>query len=315
MKRRSLITSVLAGAAFSIGNAILWHQAEKAAVKLPGDSALAGIDPSEDSENILDDIPEQHETVADSQTDLPPVKTHERQSHLDKVRFFEREFDDDIYLSESDRPILHAVLTRLEQVQRIVGHGNYNLISFDHLLKYAKKYASAGEFTPAELAFMEDLFFTEAKKYGFLGPKISEQLTAAINVNTTFKVPYSGHFLFKGSSLSYYEKLKRDVGSNIILTSGIRSNVKQMHLFLGKCAQSKYNLSKASRSLAPPGHSFHGIGDFDVGKIGWGYKNFTAKFSQTDEFKRMQELGYVKIRYTKDNLFGVRFEPWHIKVV
>jgi zinc D-Ala-D-Ala carboxypeptidase len=26
-------------------------------------------------------------------------------------------------------------------------------------------------------------------------------------------------------------------------------------------------------------------------------------------------LGYVQIRYTEDNRLGVRFEPWHIKVV
>ena len=46
--------------------------------------------------------------------------------------------------------------------------------------------------------------------------------------------------------------------------------VKQMHLFLAKPRQSNGNLSKASSSLAPPGYSFHGIGDFDVGKIGLG---------------------------------------------
>jgi LAS superfamily LD-carboxypeptidase LdcB len=27
------------------------------------------------------------------------------------------------------------------------------------------------------------------------------------------------------------------------------------------------------------------------------------------------DLGYIKIRYPKGNPFGVRFEPWHIKVV
>ena len=131
----------------------------------------------------------------------------------------------------------------------------------------------------------------------------------------TYKVPYSGHYLFRGESLDYYNTLKKDVGEGIILTSGIRSNVKQMHLFLSKAVRSDGNLSKASRSLAPPGHSFHGIGDFDVGKVGFGVANFTDSFAETDEFKRMLDLGYVQIRYTEDNRLGVRFEPWHIKVV
>ena len=112
-----------------------------------------------------------------------------------------------------------------------------------------------------------------------------------------------------------YDKLKKDVGDSIVLTSGIRSVVKQTHLFLAKTIQSKGNLSKASRSLAPPGHSYHGIGDFDVGKVGFGRKNFTEAFAKTDEFKRLVDLGYVDIRYHRNNMLGVRYEPWHIKVV
>jgi len=100
-----------------------------------------------------------------------------------------------------------------------------------------------------------------------------------------------------------------------VLTSGIRSVVKQTHLFLAKTIQSKGNMSRASRSLAPPGHSYHGIGDFDVGKVGFGRKNFSEEFARTDEFMKLVELGYVDIRYPKDNLYGVRYEPWHIKVV
>ena len=74
-------------------------------------------------------------------------------------------------------------------------------------------------------------------------------------------------------------------------------------------------LSETSRSLAPPGYSFHGIGDFDVGKIGLGEANFTIDFSNTEEFQRLITLGYVDIRYTDTNRFGVRYEPWHIKII
>ena len=112
-----------------------------------------------------------------------------------------------------------------------------------------------------------------------------------------------------------YNKVKKDIGDSVILTSGIRGVVKQIHLFLAKAVKTGGNLSQASRSLAPPGHSYHGVGDFDVGKIGFGANNFTAAFSGTMEYKRLCELGYVAIRYTENNPYGVRFEPWHIKVV
>ena len=111
-----------------------------------------------------------------------------------------------------------------------------------------------------------------------------------------------------------YRKLQSDLSGKVVLTSGIRNIVKQTHLFLAKTIQSEGNLSRASRSLAPPGHSFHGIGDFDVGKIGFGSRNFTEQFAQTEEFSRLVELGYINMRYPEGNLLGVRYEPWHIKV-
>ena len=100
-----------------------------------------------------------------------------------------------------------------------------------------------------------------------------------------------------------------------MLTSGVRSVVKQIFLFLNKTAKVNGNLSLASYSLAPPGHSYHALGDFDVGKKGFGHKNFSVEFSETDEFKRLSDLGYFDIRYPQNNPFGVRYEPWHIKII
>lgn len=237
------------------------------------------------------------------------------EANLDKVRFFENEFHDDVYLPKDQRRILLSVALRLGRTQKIVGHGNFNVLGFDEAIRFGRKYSKIGRFTDEELAFMEMIFETQASEYGFFGEKVSGSLTDRIAKKDIVKVPYSGHYLFAGDSLNYYNKLKKDVGKNIILTSGIRSNVKQMMLFLNKAVESEFNLSKASRSLAPPGHSFHGIGDFDVGRIGWGAKNFTDQFAQTREFKTMEDLGYVQIRYTTDNRLGVRYEPWHIKVV
>lgn len=234
---------------------------------------------------------------------------------LEKVRNFESEFADDIYLSEDERIIMHSVLARLGRAEAFIGHGNYNIASFDYLLNVAERYPQVGAFSPIELDFMERVFFADATRYGFMGEKVTDKLTQVINSKDVVKIRYSGQYVFRGHSEVYYQKLKQDIGDSIILTSGIRGNVKQMHLFLAKAAVSNHNLSKASRSLAPPGHSFHGVGDFDVGKLGWGIANFSDQFAMTDEYKRMQDLGYVQIRYTQDNRLGVRFEPWHIKVV
>ncbi|MEX2365040.1 MAG: M15 family metallopeptidase, partial [Pseudohongiellaceae bacterium] len=162
--------------------------------------------------------------------------------------------------------------------------------------------------------FLEDIFGRDASEYGFFGDKVISRLSFSISRNDVVKISGSGHYLFKGESLNFYEQINRDVGQELQLTSGVRNVVKQMHLFLAKAQQSSGNLSKASRSLAPPGYSYHGIGDFDVGKNGLGERNFTTHFSTTAEFRRIVELGYVNIRYTDTNLYGVRYEPWHIKL-
>ena len=131
----------------------------------------------------------------------------------------------------------------------------------------------------------------------------------------TVKIPLTGHYLFKGESLESYHRLVKDVGPSIILTSGIRSIPKQMDLFFSKIKSCNGNISLASKSIAPPACSYHSIGDFDVGKKGWGYLNFTEKFAHTEEFWKLQKLDYVSTRYTVNNKDGVRFEPWHIEIV
>ena len=182
------------------------------------------------------------------------------------------------------------------------------------MLTHGRNFPQIGAFGPDELNFLEEVFFANPNRYGFFGKKISAEITDFIPKADASKISNTGHYLLRGESLNLYEQIQRDVGEQIILTSGIRSIVKQMHLFLAKAIESNGNLSRASRSLAPPGHSFHGVGDFDIGKIGFGARNFTADFSDTSEYQKIARLGYVDIRYPTDNLFGVRFEPWHIKI-
>lgn len=309
VKRRDLLAGVAIGTVFAAGNAYLWQAAQDSAPEV-FDDALGEAD-SDWNEAASSHV------VLDRETPIviEQSPTVESVSIEEKVRNFEHDFNDDIFLADAEKPLLESVIVRLDRAQRVVGHGHFNVLDFDRLLNYARAYPSIGAFTPLELEFIEKVYFTNARDYGFLGGKVTDNLTAVIAKSDIVKVPYSGHFLFKGESQHYYETLKADIGPNVILTSGIRSNVKQLHLFLSKASASAYNLSKASRSLAPPGHSYHGIGDFDVGRVGWGAQNFTGDFAKTDEFKRMQDLGYVQIRYTKGNQLGVRFEPWHIKVV
>ena len=221
----------------------------------------------------------------------------------------------DVILSGHQRVAFDSALARLRRLQKYVGHGNFNVIGWDQSLKLARKHDSIGAFSRSELDLLETLFFTDAQTLGFYGDKVVTSLSTNIAQRDIIKIPRSGHFLFKGTSTDTYNKIRRDLGDSVVLTSGIRNVVKQIYLFMNKAEKVDGNLSIASYSLAPPGHSYHAVGDFDVGKKGFGSRNFSEAFAQTDEFKRLIDLGYLDIRYPQQNPFGVRYEPWHIKVV
>ena len=220
-----------------------------------------------------------------------------------------------VFLSPQEWLPFEMARNRLKLVRRHVGYANFNLISFDDVLKTAHYNSHIGAFSKEELALIEKLFYDETAQYGFYGKRTCDSLTKEINANDTFKVPRTGHYLFKGEPLHAYTRLEKDVGPSLVLTSGIRSISKQMDLFFNKIKSCEGNISLASKSIAPPAYSYHTIGDFDVGKKGWGYLNFTAKFARTEEFWKLQKLNYISTRYTINNKDGVRFEPWHIQIV
>lgn len=250
----------------------------------------------------------------DSQFSIADLDEVQVETYLKKIRNFDAVFASDIYLDPRYEALLLRTAKHLATVESYIGHGNFNLMSFDEMLRAGKAFPKIGEFKSDELSFLEEIFFANPNRYGFFGKKISRDITDYIPKKDVAKISSSGHYLLKGESLNLYNQIRKDVGNNVILTSGVRSNVKQMHLFLAKTIEAQGNLSRASRSLAPPGHSYHGVGDFDIGKIGYGERNFSSDFSNTAEYKRIAALGYVDIRYPTDNLFGVRFEPWHIKL-
>lgn len=221
----------------------------------------------------------------------------------------------DIFLNDTEKDIFYATLDRLNLVKSQVGFANFNLISYDDVLRVAKNVSKIGAFKKEEQDLIEKLFYEDVNKYGFFGKRTCESLTEKINKKDTVKIPKTGHYLFKGESLESYEKVIKDIGPSLILTSGIRSIPKQLNLYMQKIYSCEGNISLASKSLAPPAHSYHSIGDFDVGKIGLGADNFTEKFAHTEEFWKLRELKYITMRYEINNKDGVRFEPWHVQIV
>jgi len=253
-------------------------------------------------------------TSAVSDRNIEQLDSHVKDA-VTKAKDFEQNYVDDIYLSRRQSILLRSILKRLIRLQRLVGYANFNLISFDAALLYAKRYSVVGRFRQREIALIEALFVFDASNYGFLGKKVSENLTDKIVKNDVKKIAGSGHYLYQGDALKLFSTLKKELGSELILTSGIRSVVKQLHLFIAKTDKTVGNLSRAARSLAPPGHSFHGVGDFDVGQKGLGAANFTSAFMHTKIHEQLTELGLIAERYPESNPFGVRHEPWHIKVI
>ncbi len=225
------------------------------------------------------------------------------------------EKNDDIVLEKLYLKELQSIRKKLKLTQRHVGYGNFNILSFDDMLRTAKYSRNIGAFTKKELDFFESIFYNNPLNHGFFGERISNNITNKINKREIIKVPRTGHYLFKGKSLDTYHEMKKDVGNTLTLTSGIRSIVKQTKLFLDKLDKEHGNISITSKSIAPPAFTYHSVGDFDVGKKGFGYANFTPRFALTKEFLKIRKLKYIDVRYTINNNDGVRYEPWHIKTI
>ncbi|MEO5352955.1 MAG: M15 family metallopeptidase [Magnetococcus sp. XQGC-1] len=244
----------------------------------------------------------------------PKLRGSELDTYLRKLRDFNSAHEGDVYLDAKRFDLLKTSLARLDRVQKTVGFGHFYLLSFDEAVQVAQMHTEVGAFTSEELDFMEQIFYERAMLYGFFGEKPLKNMTDQIDKREVVKVPNSGNHLYRGKPLELYSQLRRRVGSKLVLTSGVRSVIKQFMLFLSKIYEGNGNLSRASRSLAPPGYSYHGISDFDVGQVGYGQHNFTEKFVESEVFKQLHTMGYLSLRYPRDNLSGVRFEPWHVKV-
>jgi len=221
----------------------------------------------------------------------------------------------DIYVDKKDWDTFVSSLKRLKRLRRYVGFGNFNTISFSSALYYARNYSAIGAFTKKELELLDKLFYEDPVQYGFYGKRTSNNITDKIKRKDVVKISGTGHYLYKGKPLEDYKRILKDVGNDIVLTSGVRGIVKQMSLYMKKIYKLNGNITQASYSLAPPGFTYHAISDFDVGKKGFGHANFTKRFTTTNEYKDLKKLEYISMRYTVNNKEGVRYEPWHIKII
>ena len=245
---------------------------------------------------------------------IPVSEDQDIKDYLTKIRFPDTPHKNDIILEQEQIQLLWSVVERLKKIQITIGHGNFSVLGFRDALLVGRQYSKIGRFTRPELDFLEMIYYRDAGDYGFKGEKLIATLSQNTRKKDVYKVPYMGQHLFKGESLEKFEKVKQDLGEDLVLTSGIRGITKQFYLFLNKACRHGGNLSLASRSLAPPGYSYHATGDFDVGQKGFGGGNFSEEFTTTPVFKRLARRGLVEYRYKRDNMLGVRYEPWHIKL-
>ena len=224
-------------------------------------------------------------------------------------------YNTDKFLTADEYSTLLSLDTKLTKLRRHVGFGNFNLISYDDSLKIARMNRRIGAFTKEELSLIDRFFSDNPAKYGFYGERTCYYISNKISKKHVVKIPRTGHYVYKGTATEDYERIIGDIGDTLYLTSGVRNVMKQLSLYCSKLKRLKGNLTQTSKDIAPPAYSFHTIGDFDVGKLGLGSRNFTAAFAKTAEFREMRKLDYVSIRYSPNNSDGVRFEPWHVKII
>jgi len=200
MKKRTFLQAVLAtgGVAF-VSTRYMQNPNTgypQQSVILPPDTSLAplndlaAIHPQEEFELVMLEENELHPGFKHQERQTPPGQIEQIveqmpeetvDSYLEKIRNFDADFKSDVFLSEQNSLLLLPTLTRLERVQNYVGHANFNLLGFDEMLYFARNYQAIGAFDKAELAFLDEIFSTDASVYGFFGDKVTPDLTHHIS--------------------------------------------------------------------------------------------------------------------------------------
>ena len=95
----------------------------------------------------------------------------ELKDYLFKIQNFNNSHEDDMLIESNLYTAFESTVMRLRRLQKLVGHGNFNILSFTDGLSLARNYSKIGKFTKQELSFMELTFYADGRRYGFLGQK------------------------------------------------------------------------------------------------------------------------------------------------
>ena len=105
--------------------------------------------------------------------EVAELEEAQAESYLRKIKNFDAIFASDIYLDPRDEPLLLRTTQHLSRVERHIGHGHFNLMSFDEMLQRGRNFPQIGKFEADELNFIEEVFFANPHRYGFFGKKIA----------------------------------------------------------------------------------------------------------------------------------------------
>ena len=205
---------------------------------------------------------------------------------------------------------LRVMAHRLAQAEAKIGHGRFNLANFDEVRATAR--AAGSPFSAREEVEFQALFALDARRIGFLGPRVTQDMNAALPVARLRAVAGTGQHVYP-EALAVYERARRAVGEQLVVTSGARGVPKQMLVFINSALRGGL-ISRTVHSVAPPGYSYHAIGDIDVGDRRLGGANFTVAFARSSTYQRLAALDFIRFRYPINNPFGVQFEPWHLQI-
>lgn len=97
----------------------------------------------------------------------------------DENRLLHRQ--EDIYVEDKFTNAFLSLRDKLTLVQRYMGYGNFNILSFDEALRIGQRISNITPFTKEEIEFWESIFYYDPKIHGFYGDKISQNITDRIN--------------------------------------------------------------------------------------------------------------------------------------
>lgn len=225
-------------------------------------------------------------------------------------------------LKEKDKIIINSILEDVRKY-RIKNHWNNNeivLVSFDVLFKKILK-------DKERVLFCKDFLLINPLKHGFNGikydivennnvnlfKKISKQkLACGKNIQPQYVL---GDVFYKFKRMNKF--IEKELGSKLLIQSGYRSQAYQLIVFFWNLRDSNYDFDNIIKRVALPFYSEHScLNKQAMDLINIGAKSLLnrVKFENTKEYKWLKDnanfFGFYE-SYSKNNKFGVVYEPWH----